>query len=96
MSEAKRRKEDEEEKVHSESDTNSSVAEDDKTTDPKVNKDGEQYWELGGKKRVTVRTWKGRKLIDIREFYGDDSKDLKPGKKGMIHARKTFSLTSSL
>lgn len=51
---------------------------------------GETYWLLGNKKRVTVREWKGKALIDIREFYGETEDDeeegeasLKPGKKGI-------------
>lgn len=47
----------------------------------KVNAEGEKYWDLGAKKRATVRQWKGKTLVDIREFYGEDN-DLKPGKKG--------------
>ncbi|KAF9460709.1 transcriptional Coactivator p15-domain-containing protein [Collybia nuda] len=45
--------------------------------------DGEKYIELGKKKRVTVRIFKGTPLIDIREFYTDASGIDKPGKKGL-------------
>ncbi|KAI0051235.1 PC4-domain-containing protein [Auriscalpium vulgare] len=44
--------------------------------------EGEKYIELGQKKRVTVRDFKGKTLIDIREFYGDAGEE-KPGKKGI-------------
>ncbi|KIM26954.1 hypothetical protein M408DRAFT_175563 [Serendipita vermifera MAFF 305830] len=48
---------------------------------------GEDSWvDLGtsGKKRLTVRTFKGKRLIDIREFYEDKgSGEMKPGKKGI-------------
>jgi len=47
-----------------------------------TNAEGEKYIDLGKKKRVTVRTFKGMPLIDIREFYGADG-DEKPGKKGI-------------
>lgn len=47
----------------------------------KKNSESEQFWELGSKKRVTLRSWKGSRLIDIREFYGEEN-DMKPGKKG--------------
>ncbi|KAG1858129.1 transcriptional Coactivator p15-domain-containing protein [Suillus subluteus] len=45
--------------------------------------EGEKYVELGQKKRVTVREFKGKILVDIREFYGKDKEDEKPGKKGI-------------
>lgn len=41
--------------------------------------EGEKYVQLGQKKRVTVR----KILVDIREFYGKDQDDEKPGKKGI-------------
>ncbi|KAG2145994.1 transcriptional Coactivator p15-domain-containing protein [Suillus bovinus] len=50
--------------------------------------EGEKYVKLGQKKRVTVREFKGEPqqckiLVDIREFYGKDKEDEKPGKKGI-------------
>ena len=42
--------------------------------------EGNLYWEISGKKRVTLTEFKGRKLIQIREYYEKDGKDL-PGKK---------------
>ncbi|EPQ57524.1 PC4-domain-containing protein [Gloeophyllum trabeum ATCC 11539] len=47
-----------------------------------MTKDGEQYVDLGKKKRATVRSFKGQVYVDIREFYGEDG-DEKPGKKGV-------------
>ena len=35
----------------------------------KVNDEGERYLELNTKRRVTVRTFKGMKLIDIRKDF---------------------------
>ena len=49
----------------------------------KINKDGEKYFDISAKRRVTVRKFKSTILIDIREFYGDDESNLKPGKKGI-------------
>ncbi|KLO06438.1 PC4-domain-containing protein [Schizopora paradoxa] len=46
------------------------------------NPDGEKYIDLGKKRRITVRSFKGMTQVDIREFYGDDG-DEKPGKKGI-------------
>lgn len=48
----------------------------------KHNSDGGSYVELGKKKRVTVREFKGSTLIDIREYYGSEGEE-KPGKKGI-------------
>ncbi|KAI0494401.1 hypothetical protein KFK09_024535 [Dendrobium nobile] len=38
--------------------------------------------ELSKGRRVTVRNWQGRIVVDIREFYFKDGKEL-PGKKGI-------------
>lgn len=41
-------------------------------------------WDLGGDKLLRVKTFKGRTLVDIREFYEDKSSgEKKPGKKGI-------------
>jgi len=64
------------------------------------NSEGEMYVDLGKKKRVSVRSFKGNTLVDIREYYGADG-DEKPGKKGisltveqwktLVQASKTIS-----
>ncbi|GAA95005.1 uncharacterized protein L969DRAFT_89427 [Mixia osmundae IAM 14324] len=46
------------------------------------NTDGEGYVLLSGSRRVTVRVYNGKPLIDIRETYEKDGKVL-PGKKGI-------------
>ncbi|CAL8103554.1 unnamed protein product [Calicophoron daubneyi] len=49
-----------------------------------TNADGDKMIDLTGKKYVTVRQFKGRSFVDIREFYEDKaSGDLKPGRKGI-------------
>jgi len=56
------------------------------SSDVKVlkNKEGDSYVDIGKKKHVTVREFKGMQLVDIREFYTDKaSGEDKPGKKGI-------------
>lgn len=40
-------------------------------------------WEIGQNRRVTIRKWKGKTFIDIRQMYIDSNGDLKHGKQGM-------------
>lgn len=43
-------------------------------------KDG---FELGRLRKISVSEFKGRKFVNIREYYTDDAGDLKPGKRGI-------------
>ncbi|KAK8242717.1 putative RNA polymerase II transcriptional coactivator [Phyllosticta capitalensis] len=43
---------------------------------------GDQYWELSTLRRVTVSEFKGKSMVNIREYYEKDGKTL-PGKKGI-------------
>ena len=44
----------------------------------------ETFYRIGGDRRVTVRKYKGKTLIDIREFYTDkNTEEEKPGRKGI-------------
>ncbi|KAH7888737.1 transcriptional Coactivator p15-domain-containing protein [Phlebopus sp. FC_14] len=47
-----------------------------------MNAEGERYVDLGIQKRATVRSFKGKIFVDIREYFGPDG-DEKPGKKGI-------------
>ncbi|ALO60291.1 hypothetical protein CNA01205 [Cryptococcus deneoformans JEC21] len=48
------------------------------------NDDGEEFFKLSEYRRLTVRTFKGKTLVDIREMYKDKSSGaLKPGSKGI-------------
>jgi len=50
---------------------------------PKKNEEGDEYWEIGNKKRATVRVFKGVVYVDFREYYEKDGKAM-PGKKGVM------------
>ncbi|PIA47587.1 hypothetical protein AQUCO_01400314v1 [Aquilegia coerulea] len=39
--------------------------------------------EISKNRRVAVRSWQGNPVVDIREFYVKDGKQL-PGKKGLL------------
>lgn len=45
------------------------------------NEDG--TWDLGNNRQITVRDFKGKLYVDIREMYFDKDGNLKPGKKGI-------------
>eukprot|EP01135_Chromosphaera_perkinsii_P001798 Nk52_evm67s210 gene=Nk52_evmTU67s210 len=40
-------------------------------------------FDLSRTRRITVREFRGKTLVDIREFYTDNSGELRPGKKGI-------------
>jgi hypothetical protein len=42
--------------------------------------EGNQYWEISGKRRIQISDFKGQTFVGIREFYEKDGKML-PGKK---------------
>ncbi len=44
----------------------------------------ERFFELGSRKRVCVRTFKGQVVVDLRDYYRDKTDgQMKPGKKGL-------------
>ncbi|XP_068231809.1 RNA polymerase II transcriptional coactivator [Palaemon carinicauda] len=61
----------------------------------KTNDSGETYFDIDGLKRVTVREFKGRVYVDIREFYEKDGKVL-PGKKGISLSTSQWGKVKSL
>merc|ERR1712043_4071 len=65
------------------------VAKEEKPSKSKAEKsdDGKLEWELGKSKKVTVREFKGKVFVDIREYYCDKAGDWKPGKKGIALQR---------
>uniref|UniRef100_A0A914CQ03 Transcriptional coactivator p15 (PC4) C-terminal domain-containing protein n=1 Tax=Acrobeloides nanus TaxID=290746 RepID=A0A914CQ03_9BILA len=55
------------------------------------NDEGAEMIPIGRDRFVTVREFKGKALVDIREFY-EDKKDgkLKPGRKGISLSREQY------
>ncbi|XP_031845080.1 single stranded-binding protein c31A isoform X2 [Nomia melanderi] len=53
-------------------------------------------WDLGNNRQISVRDFKGKLYVDIREMYYDKDANLKPGKKGiclnMAQWRKLLSV----
>ncbi|THW93585.1 PC4-domain-containing protein [Aureobasidium pullulans] len=58
--------------------------------DKQLDDDGNPYWELSGKRRVTLSEFKKMHLINVREYYEKDGKML-PGKKGISLSLEQFS-----
>lgn len=62
----------------------------------RVSGESEPTWELTGKKFITVRDFKGKTYVNIREYYEKDGKVL-PGKKGIsLNIEQWQNLCSSI
>ncbi|KAF9430805.1 hypothetical protein BGZ76_000694 [Entomortierella beljakovae] len=61
-----------------------------KNNEAQKNPEGETYFMLGPKKRLTVRAWQGHTLIDFREFFNDKTGASKPTKKGISLTKDQF------
>ena len=46
-----------------------------------VGKEGEEYWEISGKRRVTLSVFGGKQMVNVREYYVSKDGDTLPGKK---------------
>lgn len=46
----------------------------------KTDANGDRYWEISKNRRVTVSTFRGKTMVNIREYYEKDGQEL-PGKK---------------
>ena len=58
-------------------------------SDKIIVKEGEVSFRLDQKRRLVVRKFKGKLLVDIREYYMDDGK-MKPGKKGIALSEENW------
>ncbi len=63
-----------------------------KTTKSVTKPNGDAVFELGNMRKVTVSVFKGRVLVNIREFYEDKSTgEEKPGSKGIVLSLDQFN-----
>ncbi|GAD98302.1 RNA polymerase II transcriptional coactivator, putative [Paecilomyces variotii No. 5] len=49
----------------------------------KVDSNGDTYWEISRLRRVTISTFRGKTMVNIREYYEKDGQEL-PGKKTLL------------
>ncbi|EHY58747.1 hypothetical protein HRR83_007471 [Exophiala dermatitidis] len=57
---------------------------------PQTDAEGNSYWEISKNRRVTISDFKGKKLVNIREYYQKDNEWL-PGKKGISMSLEQYS-----
>ncbi|PLB42396.1 transcriptional coactivator p15/PC4 family protein [Aspergillus candidus] len=48
----------------------------------KIDANGDNYWEISKMRRVNVSSFRGKNMVNIREYYEKDGQEL-PGKKGI-------------
>ncbi|XP_043270982.1 activated RNA polymerase II transcriptional coactivator p15 [Venturia canescens] len=77
----KRKREEKKEKV--EKAAKAEKAESSKKSKKSSKDEEEDKWDIGNNRFVTVREFKGKMYVDIREMYVDKEGELKPGKKGI-------------
>ncbi|GFF56808.1 putative RNA polymerase II transcriptional coactivator [Aspergillus udagawae] len=61
----------------------------------KVDANGDKFWELSKMRRVTISSFRGKTLVNIREYYEKDGQEL-PGKKGISLPIDQFSALVTL
>jgi Transcriptional Coactivator p15 (PC4) len=50
------------------------------SSNQKTDSNGDPYWDISNSRRVTVSTFRGKSMVNIREYYEKDGQEL-PGKK---------------
>ncbi|KAL6239171.1 hypothetical protein BDW75DRAFT_227319 [Aspergillus navahoensis] len=56
---------------------------------------GDSYWEISKMRRVTISSFRGKTMVNIREYYEKDGEEL-PGKKGISLPIDQFSALLTL
>lgn len=46
----------------------------------KIDANGDRYWEISKMRRVTISSFRGKTMVNVREYYEKDGQEL-PGKK---------------
>lgn len=64
--------------------------------EPLSDGEGGRYFTLSANRRISLRPWKGKMLIDIREYYTDAVGEEKPGKKGISLSEEQFDTLKAL
>ncbi|EED21770.1 RNA polymerase II transcriptional coactivator, putative [Talaromyces stipitatus ATCC 10500] len=56
----------------------------------KTDANGDIYWDISSHRRVTISEFRGKSMVNIREYYEKDGQEL-PGKKGISLPIEQFS-----
>ncbi|RAO71228.1 uncharacterized protein BHQ10_007240 [Talaromyces amestolkiae] len=48
----------------------------------KIDSNGDIYWDISSHRRITISEFRGKSMVNIREYYEKDGQEL-PGKKGI-------------
>ena len=59
-------------------------------------KDGNAYFEITEKRRVSLSNFRGKPRVDLREFYNGNDGTLLPGKKGISLSLEEYNKFKSL
>eukprot|EP00834_Sanchytrium_tribonematis_P007233 NODE_625_length_5289_cov_0.416956.p8 type:complete len:107 gc:universal NODE_625_length_5289_cov_0.416956:4485-4165(-) len=67
-----------------------------KFSEPERNENDEPFWNLSSTRKITIREWKGKAMIDLREYYSRDDGTLAPGKKGITLSLEQYKKLKDL
>ncbi|KAL4923204.1 transcriptional coactivator p15/PC4 family protein [Aspergillus undulatus] len=65
------------------------------TATRKQDSNGDSYWEISKMRRVAISSFRGKTMVNIREYYEKDGEEL-PGKKGISLPTDQFSALLTL